>query len=246
MKLQLCTWEMVERYLEHSQTILIPIGSTEQHGPNGYIGTDALCPQAIALGVGESRELLVAPTIPVGMAQQHMRFAGSMTLRPSTLSALLVDTIESLAGHGFRELYFLNGHGGNIATIKSAFSEYYSGSSIRGRRQDAVVRTYLRNWWEGERVQQYTKTHFGNAEGSHATPTEISLTYYLHPPQFDRGRLEPEIAPRGIFYDADDYRSRFPDGRIGSNPLLASVEHGEKIYQAAMADMIDNLNALDI
>ena len=245
MKLQLCTWEMVERYLERSQTILIPIGSTEQHGPNGYIGTDALCPQAIATGVGESRELLVAPTIHVGMAQHHMRFAGSMTLRPSTLTALLVDTIESLAVHGFRELYFLNGHGGNIATIKSAFSEYYANSSLGGRG-DTVVKTYLRNWWEGERVRQYSKTHFGDAEGSHATPTEISLTYYLHPPQFECDRLEPEIAPSGEFYDADDYRSRFADGRIGSGPSLASVDHGEQIYQAALADVIENLDALEI
>lgn len=246
MKLQLCTWETVERYLEGSQTILIPIGSTEQHGPNGYLGTDAICPEAIAMGVGESRELLVAPTIQVGMAQHHMRFAGSMTLRPGTLMAVLVDTIESLAIHGFRELYFLNGHGGNIATIKSAFSEYYASSSLGGERRADVVRTYLRNWWEGERVQQYSKTQFGDAEGSHATPTEISLTYYLHPPQFECGRLEPEIANRGTFYDADDYRSRFADGRIGSDPSLASVDHGEQIYQAALADVIDNLDALAI
>ena len=245
MKLQLCTWELVERYLERSQTILIPIGSTEQHGPNGYIGTDAICPQAIALGVGESRELLVAPTIHVGMAQHHMRFAGSMTLRPGTLTAVLVDTIESLAVHGFRELYFLNGHGGNIATIKSAFSEYYASSSL-GERKASGVRTYLRNWWEGERVRQYSKTHFGAAEGSHATPTEISLTYYLHPPQFEWGRLEPEIANGGTFYDADDYRSRFPDGRIGSDPSLASVDHGERIYQAALADVIGDLDELAI
>ena len=246
MKLQLCTWEMVERYLERTQTILIPIGSTEQHGPNGYIGTDAICPQAIATGVGESRELLVAPTIQVGMAQHHMRFAGSMTLRPSTLTALLVDTIESLAVHGFRELYFLNGHGGNIATIKNAFSEYYAANSLAGESRGAGVRTYLSNWWEGERVRQYSKKHFGDAEGSHATPTEISLTYYLHPPQFDSVRLDPEIANRGAFYDAADYRSRFPDGRIGSNPSLASVDHGERIYQAAIADLIDSLDALAI
>ena len=63
-----------------SQSIIIPIGSTEQHGPNGLIGTDALCAEAVAKGVGEKAEALVAPTISVGMAQHHLGFPGSMTL----------------------------------------------------------------------------------------------------------------------------------------------------------------------
>ena len=237
---------MVERYLERSKTILIPIGSTEQHGPNGYIGTDTICPEAIALGVGERRNLLVAPSIQVGMAQHHMRFPGSMTLRPSTLVALIVDTIASLSTHGFEHLYFLNGHGGNIATIKSAFSEYYAGHSLAAPRTEAIASTYLRSWWEGERVRDYSAREFGDAEGSHATPSEVSLTYFLHAPDFEGLAMEPEIAPRGAFMDADDYRQRFADGRIGSNPGLANAAHGEKLYQAAIADIEEDLGRLGI
>jgi len=85
MQLHLQTWPDVERYLARSQSIIIPIGSTEQHGPNGLIGTDALCAEAVAKGVGEKTESLVAPTISVGMAQHHLAFPGSMTLTPSTL-----------------------------------------------------------------------------------------------------------------------------------------------------------------
>ncbi len=247
MILQLCTWPMVEAYLESSQTILIPIGSTEQHGPNGYIGTDALCPQAVAGGVAESREIMLAPTIAVGMAQHHMAFAGSITLRPSTLTAVIVDTLQSLAKHGFEHIYFVNGHGGNIATIKHAFSEYYAGRSLAAAAPDApMAKAYLRNWWEGERVRAYSKQHFGEAEGSHATPTEISLTYYLHKPQFEAPAMNPEIAPAGSFYDATHYRQTFADGRIGSDPSLASAAHGEKIYQAALADLGDELERLGI
>lgn len=246
MKLQLCTWPMVEEYLRRSQTILIPIGSTEQHGPNGYIGTDALCPEAIANGVAEARELLLAPTISVGMAQHHMRFAGSMTLRPSTLSAVIVDTIASLELHGFRHLYFINGHGGNIATVRSAFSEYYASRSLSSAAADEAPRAYLRNWWEGDRVREYSQRHFAEAEGSHATPSEVSLTYYLHPPQFEPPAMQPQRAPAGGFYDAEDYRRRFADGRIGSDPSLASAAHGEQLYQASIADVSEDLEKLGI
>src|SRR5262249_42299168 len=105
MRLQLATWPEVEAYLAASRAIILPIGSTEQHGPNGMIGTDALTADAIANGVGEATGALVAPPINVGMAQHHMAFAGSMTLRPSTLIAVVRDCVVSLARHRFERFF---------------------------------------------------------------------------------------------------------------------------------------------
>lgn len=238
MQLQLATWQEVDAYLERSRGVIIPIGSTEQHGPLGFIGTDAICPEVIARGVAERIDVLVAPTISIGMAQHHLGFAGSISLRPSTLIAVIRDVVQSLARHGFERCYFLNGHGGNVATVTAAFSEIYADSSFaRGGGNQPGVRCKLSNWYMAPGVKNLSAKLYGGSEGSHATPSEVSLTYYAYPEFVKSAAQSPKIAPNGPILDADDYRRRFPDGRIGSDSSLASIADGEKLYEAAVTDI---------
>jgi creatinine amidohydrolase len=234
MQLQLQTWQEVEVYLQTSRGIILPIGSTEQHGPVGLIGTDAICAEVIARGVGDATGALVAPTIAVGMAQHHLGFSGSMTLRPSTLIVVLRDIVESLVRHGFERFYFLNGHGGNIATVSAAFSEIYAARSLSAGSNIPPVKCRLKNWWANQEVQALAKELYGEAEGSHATPSEVAVTQFAYPDSIKSATLDPPIAPRGDFGDAADYRRKFPDGRIGSNPGLATPEAGQRLYEAAV------------
>ena len=120
MLLHLSTWAEIEDFLGRSRTVVIPIGSNEQHGPTGLLGTDWMCPEIIAHEAQKAGDILVAPTFNIGMAQHHLDFPGTIALRPSTFMAAIGDWCRSLAHHGFEKLYFLNGHGGNVATIEAA------------------------------------------------------------------------------------------------------------------------------
>lgn len=249
MQLHLSTWAEVESYLKRSTGIIIPIGSTEQHGPNGLVGTDAICAEVFAAEVGKVADAMVAPTLSVGMAQHHLAFAGSMTLRPSTMIAVIRDWVTSLSRHGFDRFFFLNGHGGNVATTTAAFSEIYAEASLAHPSANGAgsntpaIRCMLKNWWEAPSAKRLSNSLFPGEEGSHATPSEVSVTFHAYPDAVKTAEMAPRIAPNGGFTDAMDYRNRFPDGRIGSNPALATKEHGKTIVDAVVPELAESYKA---
>jgi creatinine amidohydrolase len=238
MQLALSTWQEVEEYLRTCRGIIIPIGSTEQHGPNGLIGTDHLDAEFVAKGVGDKIGCLVAPTLTVGMSQHHLGFTGSITLRPSTLIAVVGDVVHSLLRHGFERFLFINGHGGNVATVTAAFDEIYAAVSLRG--DASPVRCKMVFWSEGLRCRKLADELYGDSNGSHATAAEVSLSQFYFPQAIKHAQMSPKVAPKSRgFHDSADYRRRFPDGRIGSDPSLSSPEHGERLYAAAVEDMAE-------
>ena len=238
MLLHLSTWTEVEDYLTRSRGIIFPIGSTEQHGPTGLIGTDAICAEVVARGVGKEVGALVGPTINVGMALHHLAFPGSISLRPSTLIALIQDYVKPLARNGFERFYFINGHGGNVASMKAAFSETYAAIADANLPNAQNVRCKLANWYQGEAVGKLAQQLYGDQEGSHATPSEVSLTQYVYPDAIKQAELSPRVAPKGrSIYSPADFRKFYADGRMGSNPDLSTPEHGQQFYEAAVKEM---------
>ena len=241
MRLHLSTWPEVESYLQRSEGIIIPIGSTEQHGPTGIIGTDAVCAEAIAIAVGKATQALVAPTINVGMALHHADFPGTISLRPSTLILVIRDYLTCLTRSGFSKFLFINGHGGNIATLKAAFSETYAHlADLRVPNADRVE-CQTANWFMCGSVYRLAKELYGDREGSHATPSEIALTQYIYPEAIKSAPLDPNhLSKQRKILGAADFRRRYPDGRMGSDPSLATPEHGKQFFDLAVQELTAN------
>ena len=135
MQLSEATWPEIEDC--ESNLAVLPVGSTEQHGPHAPLGTDAKTAVAVAAaGVDTYRErtgvdVPIAPTIPVGVAAEHRAFDGTLWVSPDTFRAYVRETVASLAHHGFDRVVIVNGHGGNTDALRGQ-------PSPRRRRLDSA------------------------------------------------------------------------------------------------------------
>lgn len=109
--LQNLTWEEVEqKTLESKNTIILPIGSTEQHGLHLPVGTDTMVASAIAESAAQKANVLVAPPLWFGWSPHHLVLPGTITIRPEVLIEVVYDVITSLCKHAFEKFVLLNGH----------------------------------------------------------------------------------------------------------------------------------------
>lgn len=248
MRLSEMTWPEVEACLRESAGVLLPTGSTEQHGPIGLIGTDAICAEAVALGVAEAAGApgaIVAPTLALAPAQFNLGFPGTISLRAQTFAAVVYDVLTSLARQGFTRIYIVNGHGANLAPIRSALHDV-----LQDVGEGFEVR--LRSWWDYPEADALRKELYGDWEGMHATPSEVAITQALGR-RVAGAEEPPERLSDGYLRDhagdlhgaAAEHRRRFPDGRVGSHSALATPEHGADLLAAAVrgatADYLDFL-----
>ncbi len=231
MRLDQMTWEEVGDYLTRHDAAILPVGSTEQHGPIGLIGTDALCAAAVAEGAGERAGAIVLPPVAYTPAPFNMGFPGTLSVSEATFCALVGEIVQSLATHGFRRLYVLNGHGANLAPL-------------RALAERAPLRMHIRSWWEYPQTNALRLALYGDWEGMHATPSEVAITQARHR-RITRAPLPAPEALDAAFRAAhagdrhgppEEHRARFPDGRVGSWSELANPEDGQRLLDLAIAE----------
>lgn len=126
IRIEEMNWMDIQKAIEDGfTTVVVGIGSTEQHGPYLPIKTDALIGDVIANSFAQKwGRALQAPTICVGCSEHHMSFSGTISLKKTTLKALVMDYIESLVQHGFKTVILLPSHGGNFHVVRELIEEY--------------------------------------------------------------------------------------------------------------------------
>jgi creatinine amidohydrolase len=135
------TWPEVADYLRNSDMVLIPVGSTEQHGPHLPLGSDIIAAQEVAIRIGQATGVVVAPVLSVGISDYH-NFPGTISVTPETFEAVLYDAVQSLARQGFKRFLLYNGHGGNspsIAHVVNRINRETSTTAVDLTRMDPPV-----------------------------------------------------------------------------------------------------------
>lgn len=111
--LQEMSWSDVKEYLKTSDMVIIPLGSTEQHGPHMPLGSDYYEAMGMSKLISIRTGVVVAPVLLAGYSVYHSGFPGALSLKPETMEQVLFETVEMLMRYGFRRFMFFNYHGGN-------------------------------------------------------------------------------------------------------------------------------------
>lgn len=211
---------------------VLPVGSTEQHGPALPLGTDHLVASAFADTVADRDDVVRLPTLPVGVSEHHRQFDGTLWTDPETFEWYVADAVESMASHGIRKTVIVNGHGGNIDALSRA---------ARTLRETETAFAPTWNWWESVDALQ---DDLFDTEGGHAGPAETSLVLAIADVLVRESALEDagdgapdswgeRVHGAAVGFDTIDFT---PTGAVG-DPTEGSREAGQQLFDAAAAEL---------
>ncbi len=223
------TWPEIRSAMERGfTTVVVGVGSTEQHGPHLPTMTDTRLgdelAHRVALRLGHA---LQARTIPFGVSEHHLAFGGTVSLSRETLRAILRDYVSSLARCGFKRIVFLPSHGGNFSTVQAVLDE------ARTTHPDVTVTGHA-DLVEFCAFSESTSARFGvspGASGGHAGENETAMMLALEPDLVRRDRFEPGyVGPQGeeeIKLVLEKGMTALTANGILGDPTDATAEHGE-------------------
>jgi creatinine amidohydrolase len=230
MHLAEATWTEVEA--ADAGLALLPVGSTEQHGPHAALSTDAVTAETVAsaAAAAHDREVVVAPTIPVGISAEHRHFAGTLWVSADTFRAYVRETVESLLAQGVERVVLVNGHGGNTEALREV-------AATVSRETDGYAVAFT--WFDAA------------GEMGHAGPVETALLRHVRPDLVREEQVAEAaedaaqrwgtwVAGTNLAHDVEEFA---PNGVVG-DPREGDAERGEDLLNAARAALCDLLDGV--
>jgi creatinine amidohydrolase len=229
-------WPDLETYFEEESLAIVPLGSTEQHGPHLPEGTDHLIAQALAREAAERTGYLCTPTITVGVSPHHRQFSGTMWVDAPVFRDYVESFSENLAYHGIDRIVYVNAHGGNIEHLREV-----------GRRLHEAETAYAVEWMWNESIPDLVDELFEH-NGPHGGPKETAMIQHIagdlvHDDRLEAARDgglttfdESEMRVHGAqtFYDAVDNT----DNGVLGDQTDATAEKGEQLFEAASDQLV--------
>ncbi|MBX5443925.1 creatininase family protein [Sphaerobacter sp.] len=239
------TWPEMNDAIAMKKVVILPTGSTEQHGRHLPLDVDLFLAESICLEVGRraADRVLVLPPIPYGLNLHHIDFPGTIHIEPETFIAFCVNVLKSVAYHGFEKMLIVNGHGSNVPLIDIVARKI----TLETRSLCAAVH-YITLALDAFAEVQETPVV------AHADEFETSLYLHLAP---ERVRMELAGADNdvmGTYMSSDstanypvrfnDYWSRWTTLGVHGDATAATAEKGQVIFEAAVTKLIGIVDEL--
>ncbi|MFB6304691.1 MAG: creatininase family protein [Haloferacaceae archaeon] len=237
------TWPDLAEYVAEESLAVVPLGSTEQHGPHLPLATDHLIAESLARAATERTGHLLTPTVNVGVSPHHRQFHGTMWVDAPVFRDYVESLTRNLTYHGVDRVVFVNAHGGNVPHLREV-----------GRRLRDDGTAYCVEWMWDESIPDLVDDLFEH-NGPHGGPKETAMVMHLagHLVREDRlaeardgGTIPAEYEGyrqhgARVFYDAIDNTE---NGVLGDQ-TDATPEKGERLFEAAADQLVALLEWLD-
>ena len=235
--LQEISWVDAKEYFSKNDIAILPVGSTEQHGPHNPLGTDHLIAKALAEEVARRTGVLCLPVIPFGVSSHHRQFWGTIFIQPRVFREYVQEACLSLKYYGVKKILIVNGHGGNTSSLLEVAREL--------REQGVFVSVF--QWWNatGELLPKI----FSSDERGHAGSEETSINLFLHPKLVTMNKAlnekpcDPIPKVSGLVGWGSDTIDHTNSGVFG-DATAASVKKGKKAYEAAVNELTKHVEIL--
>jgi len=236
-------WPDLASYFETESLALVPVGSTEQHGPHLPLATDYLIAEAFAREAADRAEFLCTPTINVGVSVHHRQFHGTMWADAPAFRDYVESVTRNLAEHGVDRVIYVNAHGSNVEHLREV-----------GRRLRNEEILYAIEWMWNDSVPDLVDELF-EYTGPHGGPKETALIQYLSNHLVHEDRLvdardggvvdittnDTIVNGARTYYDAID---NTPNGVLGDQ-TDATAEKGQRLFMAATQQLVSLCEWLD-